>query len=420
MNFKSLPLSEKILVGIEALGFEKPTLIQEKVIPLVLKGQDVCGIAQTGSGKTGSYTIPILDKLDVTRRRHKMPRCLILVPTRELAQQVSETFINLGKEFKGLNHVVIIGGASPLKQERALKEGVDVVIATPGRLLDHYERGNIMFHDISTVVIDEADRMLDMGFIPDIEELMSYLRRDKVQILCFSATMPKAIQILVDRFLKNPAQVKFDTGIKPAATIEQVLIKNAGFDRIKRAALRQLLKHEKIKQAIIFCNRKTEVATLARSLKRYQYNADALHGDMTQGQRTATLENFKAGKIDLLIASDVAARGIDIDQLPYVINYDVPVGADEYVHRIGRTGRAGKSGRAFTMVDDENSVLFKRIKQFLPPQVKWMDAQVDLVTDPYAEMGYLKPNLDVSNFVFPSKTVKGFGMAVPRFMTLGA
>lgn len=416
MHFKSLPLSHKILMGIDALGFDTPTPIQEKVIPLVLKGRDVCGIAQTGSGKTGSYTIPILDKLDVTRRRQGLPRCLILVPTRELAQQVSETFQALGKEFPSLKQAVIIGGTSPMTQEKALKGGVDIIIATPGRLLDHFDRGNVIFNDISTVVIDEADRMLDMGFVPDIEELMHNIRRDKAQILCFSATMPPPIQLLVNRFLNNPAHVKFEVTMKPAGSIEQVLIKNAGFDRVKRATLRQLLKHEKIKQAIIFCNRKSEVSLLAASLKRYRFNAEALHGDMTQTQRTKTLDAFKEGTVKLLIASDVAARGIDIDQLPYVINYDVPVHADEYVHRIGRTGRAGNFGRAFTIVDDEKSLSFKRIKNFLPHQVKWIDGQEDLATDPFKEMGYLKPNIKIKHFAFSDDPVPGFGPAVPQFM----
>lgn len=418
MNFSDLPLTPEVLQGISSLGFTSPTPIQEKVIPLILKGKDVCGIAQTGSGKTGSYTIPILDKLGHSRRRHKLPRCLILVPTRELAQQVSQSFEEFGKGYTHLKHAVVIGGSSMPLQERALKKGIDIVIATPGRLLDHFERSNIIFHDVRTVVIDEADRMLDMGFVPDIEKIMSFVNLEKTQTLCFSATMPAPIQKLVDGLLKNPVRVEFENKLKPAESIQQIFVENAGFDRAKRSALRVLLKKEDIRQAIIFCNRKKDVSILKRSLSRYGFSAQELHGDLTQATRTKTLESFKKGEFDLLIASDVAARGIDIDTLPYVINFDIPTHPEEYVHRIGRTGRAGKTGKAITFIDDPDSLLFERIKNYIPQKRYTIDAECDLTIDLFAEVGYRKPNPTITNFSYSDKKVIGFGNAKPDFIDL--
>jgi superfamily II DNA/RNA helicase len=416
MTFEKLPLTETILSGIRDLGFTTPTPIQSQVIPLVLKGHDVCALAQTGSGKTASYTIPILDKLAHQRRRMRLARCLVLVPTRELAQQVADSFDKMGKYYKGISYVVVIGGASPLQQEKLMKKGIDVIIATPGRLLDHFERGNAIFHDISTVVIDEADRMLDMGFVPDIEQLMSYIKRDRCQTLCFSATMPAPIQRLVNNLLKEAKLVKIDFETKPAVTIEQCIIHGAGRDRSKRAALRALIEKEKIESAIIFCNRKIDVGSLTRSLARYNINAASLHGDMTQHKRTETLDAFKAGTIKYLVASDVMARGIDIEELPCVINYDVPVNAEEYVHRVGRTGRAGKKGKAFTFVDDKESPLFKRIKTYLPPDIRIIESEAQLVVDPFTAIGWRTPTTHFSKFKYSDKPLKGFGEAVPRFI----
>jgi len=416
--FKDLPLSETVLKGIEDMGFTNATPIQEQVIPHALMGRDVCALAQTGSGKTAAYTIPILDILTAQRKRAKLPRCLILVPTRELAQQVSESFDALGKYFKDFGYAVIIGGESPYLQEKSLRQGVDVVIATPGRLLDQYERGNVSFLDISLVVIDEADRMLDMGFVPDIEKLMSFIAKPNCQKLCLSATMPKPIQVLVDNFLVKPKQIEIEGESMPADSVEQAFIYKAGKEREKRQALRELIKLEKIEQAIIFCNRKVDVDILANSLKRYKINAGALHGDMTQGARVEMLDAFKEKKVDYLIASDVAARGIDIVMLPFVINYDVPVNADEYVHRVGRTGRAGNKGKAFTFVDDVKSMLYKRLKPYIPEGARTIDASTELENNPFKEIGFLKPT-DVKGFKFNAKSVTGFGEAEPAFMRAG-
>ncbi len=401
------------------MGFTHATPIQAQVIPHALMGRDVCALAQTGSGKTAAYTVPILDILDAQRKRAKLPRCLILVPTRELAQQVSESFDALGKYFEDFKYAVIIGGTSPYMQEKELKSGVDVVIATPGRLLDHYERGNVSFLDISMVVIDEADRMLDMGFVPDIEKLMSFIPKiSTCQKMCLSATMPKPIQTLVDNLLVNPKQIEIEGESMPAESVEQAFIYNAGKDREKRAALRELFKVEKIKQAIIFCNRKIEVDALARSLKRYKINAGALHGDMTQGARVEMLDAFKDKKVDYLIASDVAARGLDIVKLPFVINYDVPVNADEYVHRVGRTGRAGEKGKAFTFVDDVKSMLYKRLKPYMPEDARKIEASDELENNPFKDIGFMKPTA-IKHFKFAAKVCKGFGEAEPAFMRVG-
>ncbi len=402
------------------MGYTHATPIQAQVIPHALMGRDVCALAQTGSGKTAAYTLPILDILDAQRKRAKLPRCLILVPTRELAQQVSESFDTLGKHFEDFKYCVVIGGESPYLQAKSLKEGVDVVIATPGRLLDHYERGNVSFLDISMVVIDEADRMLDMGFVPDIEKLMSFIPKiENCQKLCLSATMPKPIQTLVDKFLVKPKQIEVEGGeLKPSENVEQAFIYNAGKDSEKRAALRQLIKVEKIKQAIIFCNRKTEVDGLSRSLKRYKINAGALHGDMTQGARVEMLDSFKDKKIDFLIASDVAARGIDIEKMPFVINYDVPVVAEDYVHRVGRTGRAGNKGHAFTFVDDVKSMLYKRLKDYMPEGARKIEAPDELEFNPFKDIGYMKPT-DIKNFKFAGNSCEGFGDAEPAFMRAG-
>lgn len=380
-------------------------------------GKDICALAQTGSGKTAAYTLPVLDILQLTRKRAKLPRGLILVPTRELAQQVSESFDSMGKYITDFSYCVVIGGESPYLQEKALKNGADVVIATPGRLLDHYERGNVSFLDMSLVVIDEADRMLDMGFVPDIEKIMSLIpAKNHVQKFCLSATMPKPIQKLVDTLLVNPKQIEIESEIKPAENVEQFFVHNAGEKHKKRAALRELLKKKSIDQAIIFCNRKIDVDYLATSLIRHKFSAGAMHGDMTQSARVEMLDAFKAKKVSLLIASDVAARGIDIALLPYVINFDVPVNADEYVHRVGRTGRAGNKGKAYTFVDDVKSPLYERLKPFLPEDYQEINATEELEYDPFKEVGYMKPT-EVSNFSFSGRPCVGFGAAVPAFMS---
>ena len=345
MSFESLGLSAPVLQAVADKGYTEPTPIQEKAIPIVLMGRDVLGCAQTGTGKTASFVLPMIDILAQGRAKARMPRSLILEPTRELAAQVAENFEIYGKNHK-LNMALLIGGVSFPDQERVLERGADVLIATPGRLLDHIERGGILLNDVKILVIDEADRMLDMGFIPDVERIVSLLPQLR-QTLFFSATMPPEIKRLADRFLSNPKEVTVSPPASAGTNIVQGLVVVPEAD--KRDALRALIKSQEIKNALVFCNRKRDVALLHTSLKKHGFNAGALHGDMSQPARTETLERFKAGEIQILVASDVAARGLDIVDMSHVFNFDVPFSPEDYVHRIGRTGRAGKIGHSFTL-----------------------------------------------------------------------
>jgi superfamily II DNA/RNA helicase len=349
MKFSDLGLSADVLRAVQDAGYEIPTPIQAEAIPIILQGRDVLGTAQTGTGKTAGFTLPMIDILAAGRAKARMPRSLILEPTRELAAQVAENFETYGKYHK-LSKALLIGGVSYTDQERLLDRGVDVLIATPGRLLDHFERGRILLNDVKILVIDEADRMLDMGFIPDVERIAGLLPQFR-QTLLFSATMPPEIQHLADNFLSNPKRVSVAPPASPAETVVQHLVLCA--DRDKRATLRQLIESEQVRSALIFCNRKRDVDILYRSLKRHGYDVGALHGDMDQGTRTQTLEVFKLGEIRMLVCSDVAARGLDVDDLSHVFNFDVPIHAEDYIHRIGRTGRAGRSGKAFTLATSE-------------------------------------------------------------------
>ena len=353
MNFSDLGLSDEVLKAVADAGYTTPTPIQHKAIPVVLMGRDVLGCAQTGTGKTAGFTLPMIDILAGGRARARMPRSLILEPTRELAHQVAESFEKYGK-YNKLNMALLIGGTSMGDQEAVLSRGVDVLIATPGRLLDLIERGKILLADVKTLVIDEADRMLDMGFIPDIERIVGRLPVLR-QTLFFSATMPPEIRRLADKFLSNPKAISVDPPSTAAATVTQAQIRTASDPKAKRAALRQLLNREELQSALIFCNRKRDVAVLHRSLERHGYNAKALHGDMSQPARTETLDHFKKGQVQILVCSDVAARGLDIPAVSHVFNYDVPIHAEDYIHRIGRTGRAGRSGKAFTLVTPADS-----------------------------------------------------------------
>lgn len=345
MLFSELGLGADVLRAVEEKGYTQPTPIQEKAIPWVLQGRDVLGCAQTGTGKTASFTLPMIEILATGRARARMPRSLILEPTRELAAQVAETFELYGKYHK-LSMALLIGGETFTEQVKRLDRGVDVLIATPGRLMDLFGRGNIMLNDIKVLVIDEADRMLDMGFIPDIEKIVATLPKMR-QTLFFSATMPPEIRCLADAFLHNPKEVTVAPPASPAATVTQALV--VVHEEDKREALRHLLRTEDVKNAFIFCNRKRDVAVVQKSLEKHGFNVGCLHGDMPQSKRTETLEAFKAGQISLLVCSDVAARGLDVQGLSHVFNFDVPIHADDYVHRIGRTGRAGRSGRAFSI-----------------------------------------------------------------------
>src|SRR5258706_2430374 len=345
MAFSALGLSPEVARAVAEAGYTVPTPIQASAIPEVLKGRDVLGCAKTGTGKTASFTLPMIDILASGRSRARMPRSLILEPTRELATQVSENFEKYGKYHK-LSMALLIGGVSYVDQEKLLDRGVDVLIATPGRLLDHFERGRILLNDVKILVIDEADRMLDMGFIPDVERIVVLLPARR-QTLFFSATMPPEIRRLADAFLNQPKEISVSPPASPAETVAQFLLPVGEDD--KRDALRRLIEQEDVKNALVFCNRKKDVDILNKSLKKHGFDAAALHGDMVQSMRTETLERFKREEIRLLICSDVAARGLDIIDLSHGFNFDVPYHAEDYVHRIGRTGRAGKSGRAFTL-----------------------------------------------------------------------
>ena len=345
MSFKDLGLSSEVLDALSDSGYSSPTPIQEKAIPYVLMGRDVLGCAQTGTGKTAGFVLPMIDILAEGRAKARMPRSLILAPTRELAAQVGESFERYGKYHK-LNKALLIGGSSMSEQEAKLDRGVDVLIATPGRLLDLFERGKILLADVKILVIDEADRMLDMGFIPDVEKIVSRIPKIR-QTLFFSATMPKEIRRLADQFLMNPKEISVAPPASPAETVEQGLVRLPGHD--KRKALNTLLDQEDVLSALVFCNRKRDVSALNKALQKRGLASNELHGDMPQSSRMETLENFKQGEIRILVCSDVAARGLDMPKVSHVFNYDVPNHAEDYVHRIGRTGRAGRSGKAFML-----------------------------------------------------------------------
>src|SRR5262249_16687046 len=349
MPFSELGLSDKVLAAVKAAGYTNPTPIQDQAIPHVLARRDVLGIAQTGTGKTAAFTLPMLTMLEHRRARARMPRTLILEPTRELAAQVEESFSRYGAGQK-LNVALIIGGVSFDDQDAKLTRGVDVLIATPGRLLDHFERGRLLLTGVELLVIDESDRMLDMGFIPDIERICKLVPFTR-QTLFFTATMPPEIRRITAQFLHNPQKVEVSRPATTLATTTQQLIKSGREPHDKRSTLRSLIRSaEGLQNAIVFCNRKREVAQLHRSLLRHGFKAVALHGDMDQPARMAALDQFRSGEIPLLIASDVAARGLDIPAVSHVFNFDVPHHPDDYVHRIGRTGRAGRSGTAMSIV----------------------------------------------------------------------
>ncbi len=360
-TFEELGLSEPILRAVLEKGYNTPTPIQTQAIPAVLAGRDVLGCAQTGTGKTAGFTLPMLDILSGSRARARMPRSLILEPTRELALQVAENFVEYGKYLK-LTHALIIGGESMSDQKDVLMRGVDVLIATPGRLMDMFERGSILLSDCKVLVIDEADRMLDMGFIPDVEKIVSLLPANR-QTLFFSATMAPEIRRLADAFLQNPKEITVSKPASVATTITEGMTLVAEID--KREALRRLIRSEEVQNALIFCNRKKDVDILYKSLTRHKFSVGMLHGDMTQSLRFSTLEKFKAGEIRLLCCSDVAARGIDIGGLSHVFNFDVPIHAEDYVHRIGRTGRAGREGRAFTLATPEERLAAEAIEKLI-------------------------------------------------------
>ena len=388
MKFSDLGLSDELSRAVADLGYTSPTPIQEKSIPIVLMGRDILGSAQTGTGKTASFTLPMIDILASGRAKARLPRSLILAPTRELAAQVADSFEKFSSYHK-LSMALLIGGVSFTEQNAALSKGVDVLIATPGRLLDHFERGKVLLNDVKILVIDEADRMLDMGFIPDVERIASLLPRMR-QTLFFSATLSDDIQKLGAKFVMNPKIIEVAPPAATADTVAQHLIWTDV--KKKRQILRDILRHEAVKNAVIFCNRKRDIAELIKSLTRHGFSAVALHGDMTQSARLEALQRFKDGEVPLMIASDVAARGLDIAGLSHVFNFDVPSHAEDYVHRIGRTGRAGKSGRAFTIAASKDDIKYIGfIEKLIGKPVPQITIVNGKVTEPRAEASTSKP-----------------------------
>lgn len=382
--FAQLKLSPPILQAIEEMGYTQPTPIQQQAIPQILNGHDVLGVAQTGTGKTASFTLPLLEKLSKSRARARMPRSLILEPTRELALQVAENFERYGKYLR-LSHALLIGGGSMNEQLQLLNRGVDVLIATPGRLLDLFNRGGLLLTQTDTLVIDEADRMLDMGFVPDIERIVSLLPPRR-QTLFFSATMAPEIRRLTEAFLASPQEITIAPQSSVANSIEERFFIVGKKD--KSRALYALIHTEKVQNAIIFCNRKRDVDTLSSYLKRKKLTAGHLHGDLTQTLRFETLERFRSGELKFLVCSDIAARGIDIGGLSHVFNYDLPFNAEDYVHRIGRTGRAGKKGYAFTLATPDEHPFLTAIEKLIKkpiqqdsltgfPTLGWSDEGID-------------------------------------------
>ena len=372
MTFDELGLDPRILAAVTGAGYTTPTPIQEQGIPAVLGGRDITGIAQTGTGKTAAFVLPMIHKLGQGRAKARMPRSLILEPTRELAAQVAEQFEKYGAGYK-LNMALLIGGVSFGDQEKKLSAGVDVLIATPGRLMDHFERGGLLMTGVQMLVIDEADRMLDMGFIPDIEKICTLLPKTR-QTLLFSATMPPEITRLAKQFQKDPVRIEVSKPATTASTIKQYVTHcPSNEDTVKRAVLRSIIKARSTDQGIVFCNRKTEVDIVAKSLASHGFDAAPIHGDLPQSQRTATLDRFRNKELKLLVASDVAARGLDIPEVSQVFNYAPPPNSDDYVHRIGRTGRAGRSGESFTIVSPGDTRLWdavaKRIAKDVEPYV---------------------------------------------------
>ncbi|HKS18760.1 MAG TPA: DEAD/DEAH box helicase [Bradyrhizobium sp.] len=380
MSFSHLGLSEKVLAAVAATGYTTPTPIQDQAIPHVLARRDVLGIAQTGTGKTAAFVLPMLTLLEKGRARARMPRTLIVEPTRELAAQVKEQFDKYGAGQK-LNVALLIGGVSFGDQDSKLTRGVDVLIATPGRLLDHTERGGLLLTGVELLVIDEADRMLDMGFIPDIERICKLVPFTR-QTLFFTATMPPEISRITETFLHNPARIEVSKPATTAVTVTQSQVPAGRESHEKREILRRLLRDAKdLNNAIIFCNRKREVAVLHKSLQKHGFSVGALHGDMDQSARTAALDQFRKGEIPLLVASDVAARGLDIPAVSHVFNFDVPHHPDDYVHRVGRTGRAGRAGTAVSIVTPLDAKSMAAIEKLIGQSIPRAEGNFEIHTE---------------------------------------
>ena len=365
-TFAELGLSPSIVQTVAETGYTQPTPIQEQAIPVALAGRDVLGIAQTGTGKTAAFTLPMIDRLSAGRSKARMPRSLVLAPTRELADQVASSFEKYAAGGK-LTWALLIGGVSFEDQLRKLDRGVDVLIATPGRLLDHFERGKLLLTGVQIMVVDEADRMLDMGFIPDIERIFKMTPASR-QTLFFSATMPPEITRLTTQFLKDPTRIEATRPAMTADTISQFIAPIPSGD---------LISQEDVGNGIVFCNRKTDVDIVAKSLKSHGFDAAAIHGDLDQSMRTRTLESFRKGELKLLVASDVAARGLDIPAVSHVFNYDVPFHADDYVHRIGRTGRAGRTGKAYMIVSPNDAKAYDKVLKLTKKEPETFNLELD-------------------------------------------
>ena len=379
MNFNELGLSDKVLQAVEATGYTTPTPIQEQAIPIALQGRDILGIAQTGTGKTAAFTLPMLSRLETGRARARMPRTLILEPTRELAAQVEEAFVRYGVNHK-ISVALLIGGVSFSDQEAKITRGADVLIATPGRLLDFADRGKLLLTGIEILVIDEADRMLDMGFIPDIEKICKLVPFTR-QTLFFSATMPPEITKLTETFLHDPVRLEVARASSTAASVTQGLVASAP-GPAKRETLRKLLRGaQDLTNAIIFSNRKRDVALLTKSLEKHGFSVGCLHGDMDQRSRMTSLDAFRNNQVTLLVCSDVAARGLDIPAVSHVFNFDVPTHAEDYVHRIGRTGRAGRSGTAISIVTKADQRYVDDIEKLIQKKIDWQGVTLDQVAD---------------------------------------
>ncbi len=396
MTFDELNLDARVLEAVKGAGYTEPTPIQAQGIPPALEGRDVLGIAQTGTGKTASFSLPMISRLAKGRARARMPRSLVLCPTRELAAQVAENFETYSKGLK-LSMALLIGGVSFNEQDKKIDRGVDVLIATPGRLLDHFERGKLMLSNIEIMVVDEADRMLDMGFIPDIEKIFGLTPFTR-QTLFFSATMPPEIQRITDTFLQNPVKVEVARESTVASTVTQALrlITAERKDKLpnaKREALRDMIREEgdSLKNAIIFCNRKRDVTIVHKSLEKHGFDVASLHGDLDQRIRMQVLSAFRDGKIRLLVASDVAARGLDIPDVSHVYNFDIPTHAEDYVHRIGRTGRAGRSGKAFSLTTKGEEKYLKGIEDMLGIPIPLMEVAEAPKVEAAAEVEEEKP-----------------------------
>ena len=377
-TFSDLSLDPRVLQAVTESGYTTPTPIQVQAIPYALQGRDVLGIAQTGTGKTAGFVLPMLCHLSQGRARARMPRSLVLAPTRELAAQVAENFEKYSKHLK-LSMALLIGGVSFKDQDKLIDRGVDVLIATPGRLLDHFERGKLMLTGVQIMVVDEADRMLDMGFIPDIERIFKMVPFTR-QTLFFSATMAPEITRITQEFLHNPVRVEVARQATTSETIAQFVVKHTPKRKDtgaseKREILRRVIRDEgdSLTNGIIFCNRKVDVDIVAKSLKRHGFDAQAMHGDLDQKLRMKILQAFRDGELKLLIASDVAARGLDIPNVSHIFNFDVPIHSEDYVHRIGRTGRAGRSGKSITLCLPHEEKYLEQIEELVKKAVPVME-----------------------------------------------